>query len=294
MNPLEQALTDYLSIRRSLGFQLHEVETHLRNFVGFLQAEGTLYITRELALRWATKSKDVQPSTWASRLGVVRRFAIWYSATEPRTEIPPAGLLPHRYRRKPPYIYTKEEIEQLLRQTHQLLSPKGLRAHSYTTLFGLLVATGMRLSEVLNLDRPDVDLRLGILYVRRGKFGKSRYVPVHPTTVDALKRYATVRDRVFSTLTTPAFFISEQGRRIGMRMAEGTFANLSQQIGLRGPTPHRGRCPRLHDMRHLFAACTMVHWYRRGIDVAARTPQTGYLPGARPYEAHLLVPRSRT
>ena len=150
MTPLEQALTDYLSIRRSLGFRLHEVETHLRNFVRFLQAEGTSYITRELTLRWATQPKDVQSSTWASRLGMVRRFAIWYSATEPRTEIPPAGLLPHRYRRKPPYIYTKEEIEQLLRQTQQLLSPKGLRAHSYTTLFGLLVATGMRLNEAIN------------------------------------------------------------------------------------------------------------------------------------------------
>jgi site-specific recombinase XerD len=133
VNPLEQALTDYLSIRRSLGFRLREMETHLRSFVRFLQAEGTSYVTRELALRWATQSKDVQPSTWASRLGMVRRFAIWYSATEPRTEIPPPGLLPHRYRRKPPYI-SKEEIEQLLRQTQQLLSPKGLRAHSYTTL----------------------------------------------------------------------------------------------------------------------------------------------------------------
>jgi integrase len=110
----------------------------------------------------------------------------------------------------------------------------------------------MRLNEALNLDRPDVDLRLGILYIRRAKFGKSRYVPVHPTTVDALKRYAAVRDRVFP-LTTPAFFISEHGRRIGAWMAQETFAKLSQQIGLRGPTPHRGRSPRLQDMRHLFA-----------------------------------------
>ncbi len=273
MNPLDQAVTDYLSIRRSLGFQLHEVETHLRSFVRFLQAEGTSCITRELALRWATQSKDVQPSTWAWRLAVVRRFAIWHSATEPRTEIPPAGLLPHRYRRKPPYIYTKKEIEQLLGQTQQLLSPTGLRAHSYTTLFGLLVATGMRLGEALNLDRPDVDLRLGILYIRRAKFGKSRYVPVHPTTADALKRYAAVRDRVFPTLTTPAFFISEHGRRIGMTMAEETFARLSQQIGLRGPTPHRGRCPRLLDMRHVFASRTLVHWYRTGIDVERELPK---------------------
>lgn len=103
MNRLEQALTDYLHIRRSLGFLLREPETCLRNFVALLQAEGASYITGELALRCATQATKVQPSTWAWRLGGVRRFAIRHSATEPRTEIPPAGLLPHRYRCEPPH-----------------------------------------------------------------------------------------------------------------------------------------------------------------------------------------------
>ena len=112
MSPLEQALTDYLSIRRSLGFRLREPGTCLRNFVTFLQIEGASYITRELALRWATQPVNAQPSTWAWRLGMVRRFALWHSASEPRTEIPPVGLLPHRYRRKPPHIYSDEEIAE--------------------------------------------------------------------------------------------------------------------------------------------------------------------------------------
>ena len=124
------------------------------------------------------------------------------------------GLLPHRYRRKPPHIYSDEEIEKLLRRTQQLPSPKGLRARTYTTLFGLLVATGMRVNEALSLDRPDVDLDLGTLYIRRTKFGKSRYVPVHPSTVEALKKYAEARDRIFPAPLTPAFFLSERGRRI--------------------------------------------------------------------------------
>ena len=101
MNPLEQALTDYLRIRRSLGFRLREPETSLRNFVAFLQVEGASYITRELALRWATQPAKAQPSTWAWRLSMVRRFALWHSAREPRTEIPPVGLLPHRYQHIP-------------------------------------------------------------------------------------------------------------------------------------------------------------------------------------------------
>lgn len=273
MNSLEQALKDYLRIRRSLGFQLREPASCLRNFVAFLQAEGASYITTELALRWATQPTKAQPSTWAWRLGMVRRFAIWLSALEPRTKIPPAGLLPHRYRRKLPHIYSDEEIERLLRRTQQLPSPKGLRAHTYTTLFGLLVATGMRVNEALGLDRQDVDLDRGILYIRRTKFGKSRCLPVHPSTVEALKKYAQARDRIFPVLVTPAFFISERGRRITEWIARYTFAKLSQRLGLRVPAKGHGRGPRLHDMRHRFAARTLTHWYRAGLDVERELPK---------------------
>jgi len=274
VNALEQALTDYLRIRRALGFQLRKVERCLRNFVAFLQVEGASYITTELALRWTTTQfANVQPSTRAERLGMVRRFASWHSATEPRTEIPPAELLPHRYRRKPPHIYSDEEIERLLRQAQQLPSPKGLRARTITTLFGLLAVTGMRVSEALGLDRPDVDLDRGILHIRRGKWGKSRYVPVHPSTVVTLKKYAEARDRLFPASPTPAFFLSERGCRITGGTARYTFAKLSQQLGLRVPTKGSGRGPRLHDVRHRFAALTLVHWYRAGLDVERELPK---------------------
>ena len=273
MKPLGQALKDYLSIRRSLGFQLRHAEGRLKNFLAFLQAERASYITRELALRWATQPAKAQPSTWAQRLGNIRRFAIWYSAMEPRTEIPPAGLLPHRYRRKPPHIYSDEEIEKLLRRTQQLPSSKGLRARTYTTLFGLLVATGMRVNEALGLDRSDVDLQLGILHIRRTKFGKARYVPVHPSTVETLKKYAEARDRIFPSPCTPAVFLSEHGRRITVPTAEYTFAKLCQRIGLRAWAEGRGQGPRLMDMRHRFAAQTLIRWYRAGLDVERELPK---------------------
>jgi integrase len=273
VNPLEQTLNDYLRIRRSLGFRLREPESSLRNFVAFLQAEGASHITTDLALRWATQPTQAQPSRWASRLGMVRRFAIWHSATELRTEIPPAGLLPHRYRRKPPHLYSDEEIAGLLGRTQQLPSAKGLRARTYTTLFGLLVVTGMRVNEALGLDRPDVDLDRGILHIRRTKFGKSRYVPVHPSTIDALQEYAEARDRLSPSSLTPAFFLSERGRRITEWMARYTFAKLSQQVGLRVPAKGHGRGPRLHDMRHRFAACTLIRWYRAGLDVERELPK---------------------
>jgi integrase/recombinase XerD len=270
---LEQALNDYLRIRRSLGYRLREPEGLLRNFMAFLQAERAPYITRQLALRWATQPAKAQPATWAGRLGIIRRFAIWHSATEPRTEIPPAGLLPHRYRRKPPHIYSDEEIEIVLRESQQLPSPNGLRARTYTTLFGLLVATGMRVNEALGLDRVDVDLERGILYIRRTKFGKSRYVPVHASTLAALKRYAEVRDRVFPAPLIPAFFISEKSSRITECMARYTFAKLSQRVGLRALAKGHGHGPRLQDMRHRFAARTLIHWYRAGLDVERELPK---------------------
>ena len=206
MNSLDLALNEYIAIRRALGFELREVAGCLRNFVAFLKIEGASYITKELALRWATQPADAQPYTWAWRLGMVRRFAAWHSATEPRTEIPAPGLLPHRYQRKTPHIYSDEEIASLLRSATQLPSAKGLRAPTYTTLFGLLAVTGMRVNEALHLDRPDVDLDQGILTIRRTKFGKSRHVPVHSSTVGRLKEYAEKRDRVLRKPPSQAFF----------------------------------------------------------------------------------------
>jgi integrase/recombinase XerD len=284
---LEQALSDYLRIRRSLGFRLQQQGGALRNFVAFLQAQGASYITTELALRWATQPAKVDPAQWAWRLGRVRRFAIWCSATEPRTEIPPTGLLPHRRRRRPPHIYSDEEIERLLRHTQQLSSRKKLRWRTFTTLFGLLAVTRMRVNEALSLDQPDVDFDRGILHVQHTKFGKSRYVPVHPSTVDALKKYAQGRDRLFPTPSTSAFFISERGSRITGNTARYAFAKLSQQLGLRVPAKYHGRGPRLQDLRHRFAVRTLIHWYRTELDVERELPKLAtYLGHAHVNESY--------
>lgn len=273
MSELDQALKEYIAIRRGLGFQLRLPASCLRNFVAFLETEGASHITTELALRWATQPAKAQPSTWTWRLGMVRRFAAWHRAMEPRTEIPPEGILSHRYHRKTPHIYSDEEIGRLLRRAKQLPSSKGLRAHTYTTLFALLAVSGMRVNEALHLDRQDVDLDQGILKIWRTKFGKSRYVPVHTSTVDALRQFAQSRDRIFPALATSAFFVSERGTRITDCMARYTFAKLSQQLGLRAVAKGHGRGPRLHDMRHRFAARTLINWYRAGVDVERELPK---------------------
>ncbi|MCP4201520.1 MAG: tyrosine-type recombinase/integrase, partial [bacterium] len=212
-----------------------------------------------------------QSAWWARRLGMVRLFARYRSAVDPRTEIPPQGLIPASYRRKAPYIYNDRQVEQLLQAAGQLPSATGLRAATYTTLVGLLAVTGMRMGEAIDLDREDVDLDADILLVQRTKFGKSRLVPIHASTHQALADYQALRDEIYPQLKTPSCLVSEHGRRLAKTTVRGTFAELSRQIGLRGPCDRRG--PRLHDFRHRFAVRTLLNWYRTGVDVERNLPK---------------------
>lgn len=275
MSALREALQDYLALRRGLGTQMRGPDSRLRRFVEFLDSQGADVITTEVALRWATASPAATSATWAQRLGDVRRFAAWMSAADARVEIPPDGLLPEHYRRRPPYIYSDAEVVRIIREAAQLRSRSGLRPRTYPTLFGLLATTGLRLGEALGLDRDDVDLRAGVIAVRRGKFGKSRFVPVHDSTRRALQRYARDRDRLAPRPASAAFLLSDRGVRLTHSIAEHTFAVVCRAIGLRPPghARPRGHGPRLHDMRHRFAAATLVRWYREGRDVERELPR---------------------
>ena len=271
MNTLRQAVDEYLALRQAMGFKLHEESRLLPRFIGFLEEQGEAVITTDLAVRWATQCSAAQPAEWARRLRFVRVFARYRKATDPRTQIPPTGLLPYRVRRAEPYIYNDDEINRLLQAAGQLGSPTGLRAHTYVTALGLLAVTGMRISELVTLDNEDVDLAHGQLTIRDAKFGKSRWLPLHPTTQQALQRYVQRRDQHFLTPCSSGFFVSEQGTRLTSCTVRATFVQLSRQIGLRGPTDSHG--PRLHDFRHRFAVQTLLRWYQDGADVEQHLPE---------------------
>lgn len=288
MTDLAKALDEYLTLRRALGFKLRETARQLPRFVQFIEAEEASFITIELALRWAQQDPKASSVTHSDRLGMVRRFAAWRSAQDPRTQIPPSRLLPRRYRRPAPYIYSAAEIEKIVTTGATLPSVRGLRGLTFSTIFGLLAVTGMRVGEVVALDRSDVDLTTGTLTVREGKLGKSRIVPIHATTKQILEQYAKTRDRVLPGVKEPAFFISERGRRASAGSAGADFIAVAYAIGLRAPIDgRRGRGPRLHDLRHRFAVSTLIHWYRSGADVDCEIPKLAtYLGHNSPKEVY--------
>ena len=270
MSSWRHAVANYIQLRRSVGFQLRAAEVALGRFAAFLDARGAAHLTSALALQWAQQDPTAHPVTWAQRLGFVRGFARHWSAQDPHTEVPPWGLLPHRPRRAQPYLYSDDEVQRLLQAALRLPPVHGLRGLTYHCLLGLLAVTGVRLGEALHLHAVDVDLAAGLLTIRGAKFGKSRLVPIHPSTQTVLAAYAARRDRMLAGRPAPAFFVSTRGTRLDTGTVHRTFYALSRQTGLRGATASHG--PRLHDFRHRFAVRTLVQWYRAGQDAERRLP----------------------
>jgi integrase/recombinase XerD len=270
MKSLQNAIEDYIALRRSLGFKLDDMATDLTKFASFMEQKAAPYITTALALEWAMQSTDHLPSHWARRLGFVRVFARHWSATDPRTEIPPAGLLPFRAQRARPYLYTEQEIQRLLAAAKSLSPASGLRPWTYHCLFGLLAVSGLRISEAIKLERQDVDFYQGVLTIRQTKFNKNRLIPLHTSTRDVLSEYAEHRDRLVPNPSSSCFLLNDCGRCLERSAVRRTFYDLSRQIGLRGPADHTG--PRIHDFRHRFALNTLIQWYRAGEDIERRLP----------------------
>jgi len=262
---------EYLALRRQLGFALQSSGQQLLGFARYADGVGHRGpITVELAVRWARLPQCARPFWWARRLQIVRGFARYRSLFDRGTEIPPAGLLGPSSRRATPHIYSETEIAALLLAAGELGPAGGLRPHTYVTLLGLLITTGLRISEALRLSRDDADLHRGVLTVQLTKFRKSRLVPLHPSTVLALAKYARRRDQHHPHPSARTFFLNEVGAPLGASGVASTFDALRGKLGW---TKNReGRRPRLHDMRHTMAVRTLLRWYREGAEVDRKMP----------------------
>jgi integrase/recombinase XerD len=268
MSALGRHVEEYLALRRALGFKLERTGRLLADFVGFAERAGVATVTIEVAAGWAGLPANASPVWIAQRLGVVRVFARYLAAIDPDAEIPPADLLPGRARRITPYLYSDADIAALMAAARMLANP--LKAATFETLIGLLAATGLRGGEAMRLDRQDLDWGQGLLIVRDTKFGKSRQVHLHDTSLEALRGYGVRRDRLCPWPPTASLFVSTSGARLCHATVQPAFRRLLVQAGV-GPRAGSGR-PRIHDLRHSFAVRTLLRWYQNGEDVQARMP----------------------
>jgi integrase/recombinase XerD len=269
MSTMRQAAEDYVALRRAMGFKFDKPGRLVLQLADHLDRLGIRQLSIDAALVWARQPTHADPSWWAYRLSAVRGFAVYLHPRLPGTQVPPADLFPLRTKRATPYLYSAEDVAALMSAARRLHTP--LVAATYETLIGLLAVTGLRIGESLNLDRADIDLTAGMLTVVNGKFGKSRQVPLHPTTIERLRFYAGRRDELVPTPRATTFFLSTAGTRLSDSRVESTFRSLVRAAGLQ---PRSARCrPRLHDLRHSFAVNTVLDWYRDGADVQARMPR---------------------
>lgn len=260
---------DYLAHRRSLGFELRIEGQQLLSFARFADATGHRGpVTVDLVVRWATLPHAQLRRFPARRLDCVRPFARYRAALDPATEVPDRGLLGPARQRPQHHIFTDAEVAALVASALRLAPANSLRPATYTTLFGLLAASGLRVSEALRLARTDVDLTGGVLTIRATKFRKSRLVPLHTTATAALRTYAEHVDRAVPRHIAPTFFVSVRGTPLAYSTVRTVFRRLSQALGWNTLVPR----PRIHDLRHTFACRRLQQWYEEGVDVAPRVP----------------------
>jgi integrase/recombinase XerD len=276
MTAMEAALADYLRLRRSLGHKLQTEGRHLARLVSYLDDIGEDTVTIRTTLPFVF-DPDLDPasSVPVKRLTAVRGFARYLTGTNPRTEIPPAGLVCYRRRRRNPYLFTDEDLAALIRCA-RAATPFQFRADTLATVIALLAVTGMRVGEALRLDRRDVDWDDAVILVRDTKFNKGRNLPVSASTIAALRAYKRRRDRLAPATTR--LFVSLSGTPVAYSNFAVTFRTAVRAAGIGSGSPTR---PRIHDLRHGFAVQTLLGWYRAGLDVEALLPRLATYLGHR-------------
>jgi integrase len=276
MSPLEAALVDYLGLRRALGHKLDDAGRQLARFVAYLDDVGADTVTMETALGFVL-DPDLDPASTnpGRRLTAVRGFARHLAGSNADTEIPPAGLVSYRARRRTPYLFSDDDVAAVIRCA-RTLARWPFRAETQATLIGLLAVTGMRVGEVLRLEPSDIDWADAVIMVRDTKFGKGRNVPVSASTIEALADYRHRRDQ--TRAVTTRLFVSHAGTPVAYSYFGATFRKAVAASGIGEGSPV---WPRVHDLRHSFAVRTLLGWYRAGLDVEALLPRLSTYLGHR-------------
>lgn len=243
---LMAAVARYVTLQRNLGLCFKEQERHLIAYAQYAEVAGDAFVTTARLHLWASAAQS--PGQARVRYDTARRFAVFLKAEDARHDVPPAGAFGRGRRPRPvPHLLSSGEIAAIMAAALKLAPQGTISPLTYHHLFGLMAATGLRISEALALRRDD--LTDDGLVVRSGKFGKSRLVPLHPSTRAALERYLVVRSGV-RTGSDDLFVVRHGGAPSATRVY-CVFVRLARELGFRGPPGTRG--PRVHDLRHTFA-----------------------------------------
>lgn len=283
LSVLADRFSAFVAFRRLGGVAFDDQARRLGCFDRFLHQDDfhAPWPTRDVVDRYVATTEHLHPRTRGNRLSVVRQFCRYFRQFEPECYVPERILAMQRGAVRIPHIYTEAEIKAILATARDLPPPTSLRSKTYSTLFGLLYTTGLRCGEAFALNLDNVDLDRSLLIIQKGKFGKSRWVPLSPSTSVALQRYIEERSRVAPPAAEDPLFLTGGGSRLYRSDTHSAFRRVLTRCGLRGGRGCPG--PRLHDMRHTYACTRLLKWYREGKDV-----QT-LLPALATYLGHVNV-----
>lgn len=281
--PMGQTMKQYLALQRSLGLLLEAAEYTLDDFDQYLAVHfpKVKRVTRKMVTGYLVTTRHLHSTSRCNALSILRQFCRFLFHLNPRTYIPQKNLLPPGKVKVRPHIYSETELQNILRLTRQLGPHGSLRPHTFTTIFSLLWVSGMRISEVLNLNLADVDLEAGVIHIQQTKFSKSRLIPLSSSSIAALLQYRDKRAQYGHSHSSGApFFVNKLGKRYSLPAIQEVFWRGIQKLGIK--TAQGGR-PRIHDFRHSFATRWLNEFYRSGKD------PTAYLPILATYLGHANI-----
>lgn len=243
---LNKEISRYVELHRSLGRKFCAQDRLLRLYADFAAGFGDRYTNVQRIYDWCHTSTSQNVAR--QRFDTVRNFSLFAQAEDAGYEVPPPGVFGRGKRPRPtPSIIERDQVRAIMTAALDVPPQDMISPHTYHYLFGLLAATGLRISEALALQCTDL-VEDGLI-VRNGKLGKQRLIALQTSTRQALEAYLAIRDRFGAKGSD--LFVSIRGRAPTKTRAHVVFVRLARQLGYRGPTGTSGM--RLHDLRHTFA-----------------------------------------
>lgn len=266
---LREDVKRYLALRRSLGFRLKEHDKILNELVTVISKADEDCVRVQHILTYLKSASTINAANY--RCMAIRGFARYMTGFDARTEVPPFGLVRWRQHRSRPYLLSEYELAAFLKKV-KAHGRCRILGEAYRCIFGLMASVGLRTGEAARLEWEDVDLRRGILLIRKTKRGRQRYVPLHRSATSALRRYALLRERAVAMRVSCRFFVTASGQEINCPYLASVFKAVIGKMKLPNPEAIGTEIPTPTSLRHRFISMTIADWIRQGRNVDQMMP----------------------